>query len=68
MQSYSRDFLAEVFGDSKLQQESGYALINSITHALNPGLLRSVDADQLVAKCWLHDFSHFVSIGLLAWD
>jgi hypothetical protein len=36
----SREFVAEVVGDDKIQREGGDALWNSITHALRPGLVR----------------------------
>ena len=40
VQEYSREFLAEVVGDARLQKESGAALYNSVAHALSPGFMR----------------------------
>eukprot|EP01035_Chromulina_nebulosa_P018409 gene18409-24112_t len=36
----SRDFVADVMGDDKVQREGGDAIWNSISHALSPGLRR----------------------------
>lgn len=44
MINLSREFVAEVVGDDKIQREGGDALWNSITHALRPGLVRLVIA------------------------
>jgi hypothetical protein len=36
----SREFVADVMGDDRLQREGGNALINSVSHAVRPTLLR----------------------------
>lgn len=38
--SQSREFIADVMGDDKIQREGGDALWNSVSHALRPGLNR----------------------------
>jgi hypothetical protein len=38
--SQSRQFIAEVMGDDLLQKEGGNALINTVYHALKPGMIR----------------------------
>jgi hypothetical protein len=36
----SRQFIADVMGDDLLQKEGGNALINTVYHALKPGVIR----------------------------
>lgn len=38
----ARDFVTDVMGDDSLQREGGHALVNTITHAIKPGITRVV--------------------------
>ena len=38
----SREFVADVMGDDRLQREGGTALLNTVSHAVTPSMLRCV--------------------------
>lgn len=48
--SKSRDFVADVMADAKIQKEGGDAIWNSVTHALKPGVLRVAGFGLLCAS------------------
>lgn len=57
----SREFLADVVGDDRLQREGGHALWNTVTHAIQPSVFRVVGfsltcASALVLQCIFSPF------------
>ena len=45
----SRDFVADVMGDDRLQRKTGTALFNTFSHAISPSVTRCIGAGLVIS-------------------